>query len=160
MRPSKRIKGFTLIELMISVAIVGILAGIAYPSYISHVTKSRRADATVALLGLANAMERRYTETNSYCDAGGTGGEDTCGTADTNDTGSPSIYSAQSPIDGGTKYYDLTIYSVTDNTYTLVANPINSQAGDGMLQLSHTGERSWDQNNDGDVEDEGENIWK
>ena len=60
--------GFTLIELMITVAIVGILASIAYPSYQDSVMKSRRADVKGVLLGLTNAMERRFTETNSYCD--------------------------------------------------------------------------------------------
>jgi type IV pilus assembly protein PilE len=156
----QKTKGFTLIELMITVAIIGILAGIAYPSYVNQVKKSRRADATVALLGLANAMERRYTETNSYCDAGGAGGSNTCGAAGDNDTGSPSIYPAQSPIDGATKYYDLTIENADDSSYTLIATPVNAQASDGFLQLTHTGERRWDKNNDGDVSDSGEDSWE
>lgn len=59
-------KGFTLIELMITVAIVGILAAIAYPSYQEHVLKSWRANATGCLLELANRMERRYTGSSSY----------------------------------------------------------------------------------------------
>ncbi len=153
-------KGFTLIELMIAVAIVGILAGIAYPSYVNHVKKSRRADATVALLGLANAMERRYTETNSYCNAAGAGGSDTCGDGGNSDSGSPSIYPAQSPIDGATKYYDLTIDDADGSSYTLIATPINAQAGYGFLQLTHTGVRNWDKNNDGDVSDSGEDSWE
>jgi len=49
---------FTLIELMVTVAIVGILASIAYPSYQDSVRKSRRADVKGVVLGLANAMER------------------------------------------------------------------------------------------------------
>ncbi|MBT5967504.1 MAG: prepilin-type N-terminal cleavage/methylation domain-containing protein, partial [Gammaproteobacteria bacterium] len=55
---AREIKGFTIIELMITVAIIGILASIAYPSYQESVYKSRRADGKGALLGLANAMER------------------------------------------------------------------------------------------------------
>lgn len=136
----KRLQGFTLIELMIVVAIIGILASIAYPSYQESIRKSRRADAKGALLGFANAMERHYTETNSYCDAGGTGGANSCGGA-TNDTGSPSIFSIKSPIDGNDKYYDLTIQAANANTYTLRATPAGGQASDscGNLEITHTG---------------------
>jgi type IV pilus assembly protein PilE len=141
-------KGFTLIELMIAVAIVGILAGIAYPSYQDSVRASRRADAKGALLGFANAMERYFTENNTYAGAA-TGG----------DTGTPAIFSVTSPVDGGTAYYNLTISAATARTYTLQATPINSQVGDGMMVISHTGVRGWDRNNDGDVVDTNENTW-
>lgn len=59
-------KGFTLIELMITVAIVAILAAIAYPSYVEQVSRSRRADAQSALLETAQWIERQYTFTNAY----------------------------------------------------------------------------------------------
>lgn len=58
--------GFTLIELMIVVAVIGILAGIAYPSYQDSLVKSRRADAKSALLELSIFMERLYTATGCY----------------------------------------------------------------------------------------------
>ena len=54
-------KGFTLIELMIVVAIIGIIAAIAYPSYRDSVTKTQRTDATTTLSRLAAAQERFYT---------------------------------------------------------------------------------------------------
>ena len=148
----KKINGFTLIELMIVVAIIGILASIAYPSYQDSVMKSRRADATGALLGFANAMERRFTETNSYLGAAGT-------TALPANTGTPRIYSTQSPVDGGTAYYNLTIQDATTSTYILRAAPTGAQAGNGILQLIQTGARSWDRNNDGDFLDTNENNW-
>ncbi len=134
--------GFTLIELMVTLAILGILATIAIPSYKDSVMKSRRADAEGALLGLANAMERLFTESNSYCDAGGADGANTCGAGD-NDTGSPSIFPAQSPAEG-TAAYDLEISSVTASTYTLTATPTGAQADDrcGTLTLSNIGEKT------------------
>jgi type IV pilus assembly protein PilE len=161
-------KGFTLIELMIAVAVVGILASIAYPSYTDHVRRTRRADAQGALMGLANAMERYFTQNSTYCDAAGAGTppgcpepdpdpEDTCGVA-TVDNGFSPIFSTQSPIDGGTPYYCLTIQAATATTYTLRATPINAQAGNGLLELDSTGVRRWDRDNDGF--EAGENCWE
>ena len=58
--------GFTLLELMVTVAIVGILASIAYPSYTESVRKTHRADGRIALTEAAARQERLYSETNSY----------------------------------------------------------------------------------------------
>lgn len=141
-------KGFTLIELMIAVAIVGILAGIAYPSYQESVRESRRADAKGVLLGFANAMERHYTENNTYLGAATGGG----------DTGAPAIFSTTSPVGGGAAFYSLTISAATARAYTLLATPVNSQVGDGFMVISETGARGWDRNNDGNIV-AGENTW-
>ena len=59
-------RGFTLIELMIAVAIVAILAAIAYPSYVEQVARGRRADGQSALLETAQWIERQYTFSNAY----------------------------------------------------------------------------------------------
>jgi len=62
-------KGFTLLELMITIAIIGILGAIGYPSYINHVQKGNRADAIDALLRLSQQMEKYYLVNDSYKDA-------------------------------------------------------------------------------------------
>ena len=132
----KQNRGFTLVELMIVVAVVSVLAMIAYPAYTDSAKKARRADAKGALMGCAQAMERHYTENSSYEGAGASGG----------DTGAPTIYPTEAPIDGNQKFYDLTIVAATATTYTLQAAPKNGQAGDGNLQITHTGVKTWDGN--------------
>lgn len=65
----KKQYGFTLIELMIVVAIIGVLSAIAYPSYQSYMKKSGRADAKVGLLKLSDKQERFYLQNNTYTTA-------------------------------------------------------------------------------------------
>ena len=147
--------GFTLIEVLITLSIVGIMASIAYPSYRESVIKGRRADAQGALTSFANAMSQWYVENNSsYLQAAGT-------TDAPEDIGTPHIFSATVPISGGTPTYDLTIEEVSDSTFTLRASPTGVQSGDGFLQINELGEKFWDKDNSGDInpEDPEENKW-
>lgn len=66
MKNSILLRGFTLIEIVIVLAIVGILAAITYPSYQDSIRKSRRADAKTALLEVAQREERFYSVNNQY----------------------------------------------------------------------------------------------
>lgn len=62
----KKTQGFTLIELLIVIAIIGILAGIAYPSYIQHTLKAKRSEAQAMLIDLANKQEMFYLDHRKY----------------------------------------------------------------------------------------------
>jgi type IV pilus assembly protein PilE len=139
-------KGFSLIELMIVVAIVAILGAVAYPSYMDSVTDARRADAQAVLMEAAQYMERFYTENNRY-------DEDTGGTA----VALPAQL-AESPRDSGTKFYDLTVQASSRSTYTLRATPKNGQAGNGFLEITNTFVKAWDSNNNGSLTD-AERSW-
>ncbi|MDQ7091091.1 MAG: type IV pilin protein [Methylococcales bacterium] len=144
-------KGFTLIELLIAVAIVGILASIAYPNYSDYIIRSRREDAKGALMGLSNAMERHFTETNSYMKAA----------ANNADTGRPGIFAQTSPVDGGKAYYNLNITAATQTSYTLRATPITGSGQDtnGFLEIQNTDAKGrWDQNNNNRL-DTSETSW-
>lgn len=133
--------GFTLIELMMVVVIIGILVGIALPSYQNSITKANRRTAQADLLAFSQAMEKEYALQFTYANA-------VAGT----------VYPATSPLDG-TVMYNLTIPSADATTYTLRATPVGRQAGDGILEITHLGRKGWDKNNDGDTADTGESSW-
>lgn len=63
---ARRRRGFTLIEMLITVAVTGVLAGIAYPAFGSHVMKARRADALVAMMQVQMAEERWRSNAAAY----------------------------------------------------------------------------------------------
>lgn len=111
--PASRVsvQGFTLVELIIAVAVVTILATVALPSYREHVAASRRADAKSALLAAAQALERYYTERGTYVGA---------------TLGSTGLYPATSPQG----YYTMAITTLSVDGYTLRATRSGGQTGD------------------------------
>jgi len=112
-----RVGGFTLIELMITVAVVAILAAVAVPSYQDQVRKSRRAQAKADLVEYAQMAERFHTVNNTYAGY--------------------ALGSTQSPREGGTAWYTLGIQQ-TQSTFTITATPKGNQAKDkcGTMTLN------------------------
>jgi len=127
--------GFTLVELMMVVAVVSILVAIAYPAYTQQMLKGRRTAAQSDLMELAQFMQRYYSENKRYRDSLGA---------------APALPFTQSPKDSSSKVYDLTVATASDTSYTLTATPIagGPQADNGKLTLDQTGDRCWDENDD------------
>ena len=115
----KTTSGFTLVELMIVVAIIAVLASIALPQYQNYIIKTNRAEAKGLLLELTHYMERRFTEIGRYCD-------NPCSPL-------PSLPFTTSPKGGATNAsYQLSLATGTNapttTTYTLLALPRGRQA--------------------------------
>ena len=120
-------QGFTLIEVMIVVAIIGILAAIAYPSYTEYIRRGHRAEARAALLQGAQWMERAATATGTYPLT-----EDFPNALTTIPSNRYAITVASPPAS-----------AASGTAFTLTAAPQTGQTGDkcGSYTLTHTGAR-------------------
>jgi len=114
----KQNAGFTLLELLITLVIIGILASIAYPSYIDNVRKTKRSYAQSGLMELASFLERRFTENNSYLVPNGADDPITGTTCATSGGCEPSINNGVSHDN-----YDYSLDAVASSSYTLQAEP-------------------------------------
>jgi len=125
MHMHSKASGFTLIELMIVVAIIAILTGIGYPSYQNHMRQTRRTDAYTALARIADLQERFYLQNRTYStDIAQLGGAN----------------SAEG-------YYTLSVTAADNNTYTLQADAVagGPQASDSActtMNLNQAGTKT------------------
>lgn len=118
-------QGFSLVELMVAVAIIAILAAIAIPQYTRYTFRARRADGQKLLMAIANAEERYYAQQNKYADLKTIGFAST--TTATSDSG----------------YYTATVTATTVNTFVAqgflaTATPQGAQAKDVCTSLTLT----------------------
>lgn len=116
----KRHRGFTLIELMITVAVIGILAAIALPSYQRYIIETRRAAGAGCLLELAQFMERFYTTNMSYLKSDGD---------------APDL-PATSCVNELEDFYTFSLSAADATTYSLEAEPQGGQASDTCATLT------------------------
>ena len=127
-----RSQGFSLIELLIAVTIIGILAAIAIPMYSDYVTRSRRADGQATLMQVAQELERCYTQFSKY-------NHNNCSVVSSDkvsETSDQGYYKVKTNTADGV---------LTKSTFTLVAIPKKEQADDadcGNLILTHLGVQS------------------
>ena len=133
MNKQNQSNGFTLIELMITVAIIGILASIAYPSYTDFVLRSNRSEAQRELLRYANLQEQVFVDTRAYA-------ADMKGLGKSTET-----------IKTDSKNYLIKVHKQTETTFTLRAVAKKSQVNDlgcKQLNINHLGTKTptacWD----------------
>ena len=136
----KKQVGFTLIELMIVITIVGILAAVALPAYQNHTRKARRSEAQQLMLDIVTKQERYILEMRAYTNLFSTAGLNLPSIDDWDCT-------ANTNLRCDNNFYQIAV-AVTSPppAYTITATAIGAQAGDGIMTLTNLGAKTLDGN--------------
>ena len=133
-----RNRGFTLIELMITVVVVGILAAIAYPSYEAYMKRNRRAEAQQLLAGIANRESQYLLDSRMYTNVIGATGLNA-------NTERWTCTPSGAPTSCSNTFYTVTVTpdnAATPPTFEAKATAIGKQVSDGDLTINHTGAKT------------------
>jgi type IV pilus assembly protein PilE len=123
-------RGFSLIEVMIVVAIVGILAAVAYPSYIEQVRRGKRSDAQTVMMEAAQYAQRYYAARNSFDGANGP-----------DYFGKTGLAIAPKGVSAGQQNYNIVLTVVDKQGYTLTATPVQPDPKCNQLTLNDKGQK-------------------
>ena len=141
-----RARGFTLIEFLVALTIFAIISAIAIPLYTQYSERGYRTEVMGDLMTCAQGLERFNAMNFTY--VGANGGDDTALNAD--------ICNPESVRQG--RYAITSVVGV--NTFDLTAVPAGPMDGTGNLTLDESGQRTWDEDNDGDVAEAQDRDWE
>lgn len=122
-------KGISLMELMVVVAIIGVIAAIVYPSYIAYKVRVNRTDMQTQMLAIGQLMSSQKMANSKF----------------SSNSSITQIYGSATYSQGSTVLYNLAFTTLTDTTWVLTATPAATgpQKGDGIICLNDQGQKYW-----------------
>ena len=118
-----RSTGFSLVELLVTIMVIGILAAVAFGSYQSHIRKGRRADAQAFLMDLVQRQQQYFTDSRAYA---------------------TDVATLNNPVPASlSSFYTVQVATAaTPPTFTITATAVGSQLSDGNLTINNSGAKT------------------